>query len=61
MITTYTVTIKKNCWITDLDRTEQMRVSFDFNNYGDVESFIGSLVEGSDIVDIELRKREVSE
>ena len=61
MITTYTVTIKKNCWITELDRTEQMRVSFDFNNYGDVESFIGSLVEGSDIVDIELRKREVSE
>ena len=61
MITTYTVTIKKNCWITDLDRTEQMRVSFDFNNYGDVESFIGSLVEGSDIVDIELRKREVDE
>lgn len=61
MITTYTVTIKKNCWITELDRTEQMRVSFDFNNYGDVESFVGSLVEGSDIVDIELRKREVSE
>ena len=61
MITTYTVTIKKNCWITELDRTEQMRVSFDFNYYGDVESFIGSLVKGSDIVDIELRKREVSE
>ena len=61
MITTYQVTIKKNCWITDLDRTEQMRVSFEFNNYSDVEAFIGSLVEGSDIVDIELRKREVTE
>lgn len=59
--TIYQVTIKKNCWILDLDRTEQLAVSFKFDNYSQVEAFIGSLVDGSDCVEIELKKKEVTE
>ena len=60
---TYKVILKKKVFVLAREESgyEEAKIELKYNNYDDVQNAIGYLVDGSDSIEVQIKKEEVSD